>query len=49
MNLHGSVIGLHAHVRYDLVDQVVLAVAEPAYCFGLCRVVRIAFGELDTA
>ena len=35
MNLHGSVVGLHAHVRYDIVDQVVLAVSESAHCFDL--------------
>ena len=35
--LHASVVGLHAHVRDDNVDQVVLAVPEPAYCFDLCQ------------
>ena len=47
--LHGSVIGIHAHVRYDKVHQVILAIAEPAYCLNICRIFRIAFGEMDTA
>ena len=47
--LNASLVGLHPHVLYDLVDQVVLAVAEPAHCFGLRGVVRAPFGKLDTA
>ena len=47
--LHGSVVRLHAHVRYDMVDQVVLAVPESAHRFDLCGVVRVSLGELDTA
>jgi hypothetical protein len=46
---HGSIVGLHAYFRYDMVDQVILAVAESAHCLDLCRVVRVSFGELDTA
>src|SRR4029077_1968526 len=33
----------------DLVDQVVLAVPEPAHCFSLRGVVHAPLGELDTA
>src|SRR6516162_9721489 len=47
--LHGSSVRLHALISYDMVDQLVLAVPEAAYCFGLCRVVRAFLGELDTA
>ena len=34
--LHASVVRLHAHLFNDLVDQVVLAVPEPAHCFDVC-------------
>ena len=37
------------HVFDYLVDQVVLAVPEPAHRLRLCRVVRASLGELDVA
>jgi hypothetical protein len=47
--LHGSLVGLYAHIRYNLVDEVILAVAESAHRLDLCRVIRVSFVELDTA
>jgi hypothetical protein len=47
--LYGSSVRLYAHVGYDPVDQIVLAVSQSAHCFELCRVVGISFGELDAA
>jgi hypothetical protein len=47
--LDASLVGLDSHVSDDLVDQVVLAVAEPAHRFGLRRIMRTSFGKLDTA
>jgi hypothetical protein len=47
--LHGSLVGFYSHIRYNLVDQVILAVAESAHCLDICRIVRVSFGELDTA
>jgi hypothetical protein len=47
--LHGSLVGLYAHIRYNLVDEVVLAVAKSTHCLNLCRVIRVSFVELDSA
>ena len=42
-------VRLHACVFDDLVDQVVLAVPEPAHRFSLWRIVRASLGELNSA
>src|SRR4029450_7496432 len=46
--LDGSLIRLYPSLCNDGVDQVILAVPEPAHCFGLRGVVLAALGELDT-
>ena len=47
--LDASLVRLHPSLFNDFVDQVVLAVPEPAHRFGLAGVVRASLGELDTA
>src|SRR5262249_31162861 len=47
--LDASRVRLHTHVFNDLVDQIVLAVPEPADRFDLWGVVWASLGQLDTA
>src|SRR5215471_16840652 len=42
-----SLVGLYPFLFNDLVDQVVLAVPEPAHCISVWRIFRASFGELD--
>ena len=44
-----SLVRLDPYAFNDLVDQLVLAVPEPAHRFSLRRIVRASLGELDTA
>src|SRR5208337_4286811 len=47
--LDASIVGLNPCVLDRLVDQVILAVSEPAHCFDLRRVVWGSFWNLDIA
>jgi hypothetical protein len=46
---YAPLVRLDPFVFDDLVDQVVLAVPEAIYCFGLRRIVRSSLGEFYTA
>src|SRR5215831_1963342 len=46
---HASLIRLHARLRDGIVDQVILAVPEPAHGFDLCRIFKVSLGEFDAA
>ena len=46
---NASLVRLDPFLFDDFVDQLVLAVPEAVHCFGLWRIVRGSFGELDAA
>ena len=46
---NASLVRLDSLIFDDLVDQVVLAVPEPADCFGLRQVLWGSLGEMDIA
>ena len=46
---NASLVRLDPSLFNDLVDQLVLAVPEPAHRFSVWRIVRGSLGELDTA
>src|SRR5262249_32634411 len=47
--LDASLVGLHPHSFDHLVDQIVLAVPQPAHCFGLWGVVQASLEKADIA
>jgi len=47
--LDAPLIGLDPSFFDDPIDQLVLAVSDPAYCLGIGRIVRASFGKLNAS